>query len=311
MKKEVEQFLKSYNLKDYNLSLIQETNYNTIYKVSSCKDTYIFRIGSRVSIEDVGFESDLIIYLHSLKFCSPEVILNNEGKYFTNLKGYIGILFSYVEGNHIPVSKGHFPDKDQVFKIGQTLALLHKNTKNFKTNYKKTRTVKTELQRVLLMEDLFRNKYVEGEEFISNIKKALNFINISTLENGIIHNDLRSQNVFFSQTNNKIVGVIDYDWSCPGPLIKDVAHTALEWSFPDGEEKPNMDLFNECINGYNSTAEKNIAVDVELYEWVAIAALADSATYFCDRIKNKSENNSKIKINSYMYKKYLYFKNLQ
>ena len=124
----------------------------------------------------------------------------------------------------------------------------------------------------------------------------------------LIHNDYRPGNVFFD-TNERLAGIIDFDWSCVGPTIKDVALGALEWSFPDGATEPNFQLFDSFLEGYNSTADQTQERNRNLYEWIAFAALSDAATYFCDLVAE--DPAEKRKVASYMYGKYKFFTGLQ
>lgn len=117
----------------------------------------------------------------------------------------------------------------------------------------------------------------------------------------------RAGNVFF-KNDDEISGVIDFDWSCIGPQIKDLALGALEWSCADGRVEPNPIIFDAFLDGYNSVSSQKVSKDKELYAWVMFAALSDTATYLCDRL-SAGEIKKKISC-SYMYQKYLHFSNL-
>jgi len=121
---------------------------------------------------------------------------------------------------------------------------------------------------------------------------------------GLIQNDFRPSNVFFDDSDH-LAGIIDFDWSCIGPIIKDIALGVLEWSFPDGAAAPDFMIFNSFLAGYNSIAIRKQEKDRQLYDWISFAALSDAATYFCDRV---SDPTARRRISaSYMYKKFQFF----
>jgi thiamine kinase-like enzyme len=102
-----------------------------------------------------------------------------------------------------------------------------------------------------------------------------------------------------------IESLIDFDWSCPGPFIKDVALALVEWSFPDGGIQPREDIIVAFLSAYNKNSPVKIIKDNNLYNWIKFSCLSDTATYFCDRID--SENPKRDISKSYMYQKYQYF----
>jgi Ser/Thr protein kinase RdoA (MazF antagonist) len=302
--------LEKFNIINAKISILRETKYNLVYKINTDETSYILRVGQKTNIEDIKFETELISYLNMNDFPSPKIIKTKDGDYYFKFEDITAVLFSFIEGKHIEVSKDKLPDAKLVFLVGKELAKFHKISKNFKPTVNKASKFKSELERVIANKDIFKETFLDADLLILDIKDALNFINNSIDEIKIIHNDLRNHNIFFNNKENNIIGIIDYDWSCSGQIIKDVAHTALEWSFPDGINEPNMILFNQLIEGYNSISENKISVDSHIYKWVFVSALSDAATYLSDRINDFSKNNIKSNTNSNMYSKGKYFKNL-
>jgi len=117
-----------------------------------------------------------------------------------------------------------------------------------------------------------------------------------------VHNDYRPGNVFFG--GDKVSAILDFDWSCKGPAIKDVAHALCEWSFPDAAKRHWQDVFDTFLKGYNQMAKNKIKLDNNLYRWICFSCLSDTATYFTDFA---NENTFKKIASSYMYQKFLYF----
>ena len=306
MDETISKILNNYNIKNAKVSLIRETLYNNVYKIIQRDEEYVLRIGSHINKEDVIFETELLSYLFENKFPCPRVFKTKNEQSFLEIDSKIAVLFSFIKGVHIEVSKNILPTPEQVFQVGKNLALFHNLTNNkFNSSAVKRRTLVTEINRVINNKDKFVLHYENDNTFIPLLEEIINYIKNTNDKIGIVHNDLRYHNIFFNDDNNTIIGIIDYDWSCPGQIIKDVAHTALEWSFPDGNEAPNMDLFNACIEGYNSLAEIKVSINNTLYYWVVISAIADASTYFMDRID--INNPIKKKLSSYMYQKALYF----
>jgi Ser/Thr protein kinase RdoA (MazF antagonist) len=102
---------------------------------------------------------------------------------------------------------------------------------------------------------------------------------------------------------NELIGILDFDWACPGPFIKDVAHSCMEWSFPDGLLTPWLDVFKYFLDAYIQIFRIDIR-DVIL--WCQFSALSDSATYLIDRLKGKASDTPE-RIDSWMYVKYKFF----
>ncbi len=162
----------------------------------------------------------------------------------------------------------------------------------------------TELERVAPLSDVFESQFEGGADLVRQAKSILEFGKTYQGARGVIQNDFRPSNVFFDESDH-LAGIIDFDWSCIGPIIKDIALGALEWSFPDGAIAPDFTIFDSFLTGYNSVAIRKQEKDQQLYDWIAFAALSDAATYFCDRV---SDPTARRRISaSYMYKKFQFF----
>ncbi len=311
MDPEISSILEKYNIgKIMEVTSIRETSYNRVYKILTDVGVYVLRIGTATTENDVLFECELLEKLEHENFPAPRVITTKENlPYLEAPKGMV-VLFTYINGVHIDISNVNLPSENQVRLVGKILAKFHDTTANFSSSVRKTRTLESELDRVIERKDDFLAKYEDADIFIKKIYGALDFIKKSTETKGVLHNDLRPHNVFFDLGRSDIVGVIDYDWACVGQRIKDVAHTALEWSYPDGSKIPDMALFNALVDTYNESSKtEKIKIDANFYRWVSVAALADAATYFVDRI-DMVESSEKRKLGSYMYGKAKHFEML-
>jgi len=87
-----------------------------------------------------------------------------------------------------------------------------------------------------------------------------------------------------------------------------LALAVVEWSFPDSRAEPDWELFDAFLAGYNSVAKTKYEKGILLYSWIKFSILSDACTYFCDLADN-ADSTKKI-TDSYMYRKYLFFKKL-
>jgi Ser/Thr protein kinase RdoA (MazF antagonist) len=65
---------------------------------------------------------------------------------------------------------------------------------------------------------------------------------------GVIHNDFRAQNLL--QKDNKILAILDFDWSCYGCFKKDLAQALTKWSLPDKAKTYWKDIFILFLDAY-------------------------------------------------------------
>ena len=166
------------------------------------------------------------------------------------------------------------------------------------------RSIYSEFERFLSLSNVAISQFVGSRKFIKEIREAINFSKGSNELHGFIHNDYRPSNIIFDN-DDKVIGVIDFDWSCDGPIVKELALAVVEWSFPDGVNKPDWSIFDVFLEGYNSSANNKIRKSDRLYSWIKLATLSDAATYFCD-FADSCPGAKKI-TSSHMYNKYLFF----
>jgi Ser/Thr protein kinase RdoA (MazF antagonist) len=285
------------------VQLIRESADNKVYVVGDSQKTVI-RVSKRLLIEDVQFEHECLIYLASAGVLVAPWITTTSGEIFTCAEdGSVVTAFGFVQGHHILVDKENLPTVDQAYAAGATLGLIAKAGEGYKTNLNRSRTIYTEFQRVLENKERFIGKFSNGQEFIDNVEAMVSFAKADQSSNGLIHNDFRAGNILF-RDDVAVSAVLDFDWSCVGPLIKDAALGVLEWSFPDGATQHDSKIFDSFLNGYASTSGTHPAGKL-LYQWIMFAALSDASTYFCDLLDDPE--STKTTLSSYMYKKFKYF----
>lgn len=301
---EISKALEEYDLSENSpINLVRESADNVVYVIGE-NDKKILRVSKRLAVEDVAFEYEAIRYLVQNGVSVAHWLTTKTGKEYSLVDGHVAVLFDFLSGYHINVDKDHLPTQIQAYSAGAGLGRMSNAASTFTSNTSRTRTIFSELERVLSLEEMFVKNFEGGAEFVAQVKEALEFGRAQDEIIGFIHNDYRPSNVFFDE-NNQVTGIIDFDWSCMGPVIKDLALAIVEWSFPDGAIEADMTLFQEFLDGYNSISNQKWKKDEKLYSWIKFTTLSDAATYFCD-LAEDPESTKRI-IASYMYRKFQFF----
>lgn len=285
-----------------NFKLIRETDYNSVYLINTLPKS-ILRISKRINEKDLLFELDLIEYLYKKGFKVARWLPTVKNKPYAQLNdNTIGTLFEFIKGESINLKTK--PDLMSVFMAGQALGTLHSQTVNYIPKHKRNRNIYSEFERVLKDKEKFAEYYKNGNKFINKIEDMISFAKTQNVKQGVINNDYRVSNVLFNNIH-EVTAVLDFDWSCMGPLVKDLALGVVEWSFPDGSNEPWEDILNEFLRGYNTTSPEKWNFTYDFKRWIMFACLSEACTYFVDLMNDK--NNKKKEIRSYMYNKYLFF----
>lgn len=305
---EIKKTLEQYDLTEKEpITLVRESSDNEVFKIGD-KERTVLRVSKRLAREDVAFEVEAMEHLGFSGVAVPSICKTRAGNYFSLLQGRPVTLFRFIDGRHVQVDKNNMPTLAEARSAGAELARMSNAGTNFITQSPRNRNLTTELERAFSSKNLFINEFEGGSKFIKEVESAIEFYKSQKEPLGLIHNDFRPGNVFFSNQGNEVVGVIDFDWCCIGPIIKDLALAVVEWSYPDGRDGPDMTLFESFLAGYNSEARMKIFADKRLFEWICFSTLSDACTYFCDLLDDKQSTKKAIK--SYMYKKYLHFSNM-
>ncbi len=301
----MEKILDQYDILEKTpIIFIHESSDNIVYCIGE-KDKKILRISKKTIIDDIKFEYEVLQHLAMNNFPVADWIkTKNDNIYASTEDIEVAVLFDFLEDYHISINKENLATKEQAYTAGCTLGSLAEIGKTFKPTSARRRNIFSELERAVENEEFFKRDFEGGEKFIEEVKQAIKFGKENKLPTGLIHNDYRVGNVFF-KNDSEISGVIDFDWSCVGPLIKDLALGVLEWSCSDGRTEPDFVIFDAFLDGYNSVSKEKYTKGKELYSWIMFASLSDTATFFCDRLNNPELKKD---INySYMYQKYLFF----
>lgn len=294
---------KTYNFSCLRLIPLRESSDNKVFVIQTDKDVnYILRISKRDIVRDILFELNWIVDLKKKGLPVTDVIKTKDSKLLFYHGGLTGVVFKFIDGCHIDITKQNKPDSAYIEKASKLLAKLHNISTELTLDYPRKRTILTELKRALDRKEKFE-KFVEGgREFIDRVSKNVEWAQKDKYQPTFIINDFRPGNIIFK--DGEIAALIDFDWSCMGPAIKDFALGIAEWSFPDGAEKPWEDTFELFLDSYNKESKVKFAENDYLYKWICFACLSDTATYLCDMA---DIGTYKKVSSSYMYQKYLYF----
>lgn len=304
---EISKVLEEYDLSENSpINLVRESADNVVYVIGQ-NDKKILRVSKRLAVKNVAFEYEAIKYLAENGVQVAHWLMTKAGKEYSLVDGQVAVLFDFLPGYHINIDKDHLPTQAQSYSAGAGLGRMSNAASTFTSSTSRTRTIFSEFERVLSLEKMFVKDFEGGAAFVVQIKEALKFGRAQNEIIGFIHNDYRPSNVFFDE-NDQVTGIIDFDWSCMGPVIKDLALAIVEWSFPDGAIEADMTLFQEFLDGYNSISNQKWEKDKKLYSWIKFTTLSDASTYFCD-LAEDPESTKRI-ITSYMYRKFLFFSEL-
>lgn len=295
----------SYNIDIVKLDMLRDGTDNVIWDATSRSGTrYAIRVSKRDVDGEIAFEAEWIRILQDEDIPVVPLVFTKTGNSYTNLdKGRAMTVFKFLPGRHLSVSIDNPPPQKTVEAAARVLAVLHSASKKHNVDLPRKRTVFKELERVIESGNLIIEKMPGGKDFIEEVRNTLKWGKSQMYDPVLVHNDYRIGNIMFDESDN-LLAILDFDWSCIGPAIKDVAHSLAEWSFPDGSRNHNEQVFSGFLKSYNQASDAPMARDNFLYQWMALSCLSDACTFLIDRLLR---GEIKPPSYSYMYKKYQYF----
>jgi len=279
-KLEFKKYLKNYSFGDlYYFKGINEGIENTNYffktKYNKCVLTiYENKITERIKEKNLSFFIDLVNFLRKRKFPCPKILYNNNNKQLNFHKKKQYTIIDFVEGKI--VKKINFK---HCYKLGRTLATLHKKTLNFKKKKKNDFSLNE-------WDKLIKRKIKLSKKESFFLKKEIKYIKENwpkKLPKGIIHGDLFPDNVFFK--NNNIVGIIDLSNACNDFLCYDLSICINAWCY---EKKLNIDKMKNLIKGYNSIRK----IKIQEIKYFNLFLRASSLRFYLSRLMDSQ--NKKI-----------------
>ncbi len=250
--KEIIEFISFYsigNLERYDE--IVEGIENTNYKIICDGIPYILTIfEKRVKDEDLPFFINLKTYLSLNNFKCPQPIKNNNGAIINPLKNKKAIIISFIEGEKISL-----PDTKECQELGKMIGDLHNLTVGFDQKRENSLGIKE-------WKYLFNKCQGKAKEqfdgLLIDLENEINYLEKSwpsNLPSGIIHADLFRDNIFFKE--KKIVGVIDFYFSCYHFLLYDICIVINDWCFENNGNNFKHEFFKAIILGYSTKRTLN------------------------------------------------------
>ena len=295
-KLEFKKYLKNYSFGDlYYFKGINEGIENTNYffktKYNKCVLTiYENKITERIKEKNLSFFIDLVNFLRKRKFPCPKILYNDNNKQLNTYKNKQFTIIDFVNGKL--AKKINF---QHCYKLGRTLATLHKKSLKFKKKRKNHFSL-NEWNKLIKK----KIKLSKNESFF--LKKEIKYIKKNwpkKLPSGIIHGDLFPDNVFFK--NNNIVGIIDLSNACNDFFCYDLSICINSWCY---ENKLSIGKMRNLIKGYNSVRK----ITTQEISYLNLFLRASSLRFYLSRLmdlqnkkipkkykKNPSEYLNKLK----------------
>ena len=294
-----------YGLSATGASVLRDGSDNIIWTLKTENGKkYVARMSKRELGNDISFEAEWLKVLLTDGVPVVPIIETKDKKPFAILPtGKALTVFEFVDGKHLSFGIDQSPSLSVVKSAAETLAKLHNTSRQHDVSLLRRRTVFTELERVVAKQKEIEGKVPGGKEFVAEVGKVLSWGKSQKFTPVLIHNDYRISNLLFGGSD-KVAAILDFDWSCQGPAIKDVAHALVEWSLPDGAKQHWQEVFDTFLDNYNCYAEEIIKHDDNLKNWILFSCLSDTTTYIVDRLER---GEIKPVASSFMYQKFQYF----
>ena len=271
-KSEFKKYLENYSLGNlYYFKGIDEgiENTNYFFRTKSNKlilTIYENKITERVKDKNLIFFIDLVNFLRKEKFPCPKILYNNNNKQLNSYKNKQFTIIDFVNGKL--AKKINF---QHCYKLGRTLATLHKKSLKFKKKRKNHFSL-NEWGKLIKK----KIKLSKNESFF--LKKEIKYIKKNwpkKLPSGIIHGDLFPDNVFFK--NNNIVGIIDLSNACNDFFCYDLSICINSWCY---ENKLNIGKMKNLIKGYNSVRK----ITTQEISYLNLFLRASSLRFYLSRL---------------------------
>lgn len=245
----------------------------------------VLREAKRTHQKDPDFEVRLISLLTQKNFHTPRLVPFTDGVlYQTNAKGWSIFAFEFITGKQYE-TKDIVAKPELAFAGGAVLGEMHKIASGGKDaiGINTKRDAFTEID-FLLSRDTSKINNIEGwSECIDALatyrEQVSKYMKKHPDRYGAIHSDYGPQNVIFS---NSEAYIIDLDWACVGPFMKDVGQGLALWSWQDKHLGTDKEAMKQFVSGYNATAPFPISPDIDedLLFWIRYSCLSDTCTFF-------------------------------
>jgi len=216
---------------------------NTHYLLETSKGKVVLKIDEAKSFSDAERELALLCFLHERRFPCPHPLVDRDGQYFHVHKGKPLSLYAFLNGKSLSEAQLTI---DHIEHIGETLATLHQ----LNSEYVKEEDNRFSASRMF---DLYQGVKDRLPGYLRHLTHMLDDevsyqqqYQEDRLPKGIIHGDLFADNLLFRK--DQIVGVLDFEASCYGKFIYDVATAVNALCYLDGRYV--IERFDAFLAGY-------------------------------------------------------------
>lgn len=229
--------------------------------------------------EDVAFDVEVLAHLRTAGFPVPALVPGGESA-VVDLSGNPAVVFEHVEGEH--------PGLSWRASAAAWMAKLHVLTAGYRPSASKSWGELSALHRAndlagdfarlgyqALLEDVARLE----AQWSTRVREAED-----GLPTGLIHGDPYPGNMLIQ--DDCLVALLDWDTSCIGRLVLDVAETCIRWSPPALEL--NTPVIDEVVRAYETvrklTPEERDALPVAL----RMSALGSAVQWLSGKVSSSS-----------------------
>lgn len=292
-------------------NLVHDGPDNNVYIVTDYQNNkYALRQSKRIG-KNAAFEIELLQVLAKTGFSSPEPLSTRLKTYLVVVDAIQLVLFTYIKGARAEKLEPEHLNGNIIELGAKKLGELHRLTSGLQVATIPTRTLFTEYDRLLKIDKQklrrFKNYEIVLDQAKDFYKEAQLKIDSKKELYGIIHNDYRIQNLIYTAND---CFVIDFDWACYGPLLKDIGLAIAEWSMYTKSANPSRETIERFIKAYNETAPQAVIYNQGLIFWICFACLSDTCTFLADVTEGQHTDKTITDIDQcYMYQKFKYFYN--
>lgn len=294
-----------------NINQIHNGPDNNFYIVTDSVGRKIGLRESKRKDKNINYEIEVLLKLLEAGLSVPHPIRGQSGKYFLINDTSQIVAFDFILGNSIKRLKIEDLTKEYIEIGARKLGELHAISPKLSINSVPSRTIFNEFERFLKLSVLELGKF-RGVDFV--VKQANYYyteaktrLNSNRELCGMIHNDFRIQNLIFNETD---CYMIDFDWSCYGPLNKDLGLAVAEWSIFNPETGPVSEAINRFLSNYNNYSSRRVLYGKDLLFWICFACLSEVCTSLTDISNGQYQDFIVEDVNQlYMYRKFIYFHN--
>ena len=245
-------------LEDYGLGAVTALSplplgpANGSYCLETHRGRHLLRVDAAKGELDVKRELDLLVYLRKHGLPCPQPVADRKGRLYRESRGQCVSLYRWLD------PRTPRPDRltaPRLENVGRALADLHVIGKSYKKGVENRFT----FERVAELYGGIRDRLPHyHRKVVRTLDDEIGYLQHyleHKLPKGIIHGDLRIENLLFR--GDKLVAILDFESACRGKFIFDLA-TAVNVLCAGGEGY-DLQRFESLIAGYESVRPLSLA----------------------------------------------------